>query len=160
LPTARHPGRRGSRPTRPRPVAKIEVDADIAEAFGIEIGELVYERARVVKDGKGQPTHKLTSYYRPEDVEGTPLVDPTPGPAGRDGGFAVLTMQGLRPDSITETFYSRMPTPDELEALELTAGEPVMILHRRTKHGRVVEVARGVHVATRFAWSYTFTIPE
>jgi hypothetical protein len=37
-----------------------------------------------------------------------------------------------------------------------------MILHRRTmtSDGRVIEFARGVHAATRFAWSYTFTIPE
>jgi GntR family transcriptional regulator len=71
-------------------------------------------------------------------------------------------MQGLEPDTMTETFHSRMPTPDEMELLELTAGEPVMILHRRTmtNEGRVVEFARGVHAATRFAWSYTFTIPE
>lgn len=143
-------------------VGMIEADAEIAEAFGIEIGDQVYERARLVKDASGKPTHTLTSYYRPEDVEGTPLVDPTPGPAGRGGGFAVLTMQGLEPDSMTETFHSRMPTPEEMEQLELTAGEPVMILHRRTMtaEGRVVEFARGVHAATRFSWSYTFTIPE
>jgi GntR family transcriptional regulator len=53
-----------------------------------------------------------------------------------------------------------MPTPDEMEQLELTAGMPVMILHRRTSAGRVVEFARGVHTASRLAWSYTFTIPE
>jgi hypothetical protein len=37
-----------------------------------------------------------------------------------------------------------------------------MILHRRTmtSDGSVIEFARGVHAATRFAWSYTFTIPE
>lgn len=143
-------------------VARVEADADIAEAFGIDIGDEVYERARLVKDAGGRPTHTLTSYYRPEDVEGTPLVDPTPGPAGRGGGFAVLTMQGLEPDAMTETFHGRMPTPAETELLELPAGEPVIVLHRRTvtAEGRVVEFARGVHAASRFAWSYTFKIPE
>jgi GntR family transcriptional regulator len=103
-------------------VARVEADADIAEAFGIDIGDEVYERARLVKDAGGKPTHTLTSYYRPEDAEGTPLLDPTPGPAGRGGGFAVLTMQGLEPDAMTETFYGRMPTPAEIESLELPAG--------------------------------------
>nr|WP_255512832.1 UTRA domain-containing protein [Kribbella sp. VKM Ac-2568] len=49
-----------------------------------------------------------------------------------------------------------------VSTLELSAGEPVMILQRitMTSTGRVVEFARGVHAASRFSWSYTFTIPE
>jgi GntR family transcriptional regulator len=142
-------------------VALVEADDDVAEAFGIEPGAPVYERARLVKDA-GTPTHTLTSYYLPEHVEGTPLVDPTPGPAGRGGGFAVLTMQGLEPDHMTETFHSRMPTPAETEQLELPAGEPVMVLERRTytAENRLVEFARGVHAASRFAWIYDFKIPH
>ncbi|WP_187351957.1 UTRA domain-containing protein [Allosaccharopolyspora coralli] len=114
-----------------------------------------------MKDGK-TPTHTLTSYYIPTDVEGTPLVDPTVGPAGRGGGFAVLTLQGLEPDHITESVYGRMPTPEEVTQLELPAGEPVMILKRctYTAEHRVIEFARGVHAASRFAWTYTFTIPD
>ncbi|MCW2917639.1 MAG: GntR family transcriptional regulator [Actinomycetia bacterium] len=142
-------------------VRKIEADADIAEAYGIPEGAPVYERARLVKDGD-VPTHTLASYYRPEDVEGTPIIDPTPGPASRGGGFAVLTMQGLEPDTMTETFHSRMPTPEEIEQLQLPAGEPVMVLQRRTftRDGRIVEFARGIHAASRFSWSYTFKIPD
>ncbi|MFF4594964.1 GntR family transcriptional regulator [Amycolatopsis sp. NPDC001319] len=142
-------------------VSKVEADKEIAEALGVDVGSLVYERARLVKDA-GHPTHTLSSYYRPEDVEGTRLVDDTPGPAGRGGGFLVLTLQGLEPDTISETFYSRMPTPDEIETLELPAGEPVMVLQRRTftADGRVVEFARGIHAASRFSWSYTFKLPD
>lgn len=74
----------------------------------------------------------------------------------------MLTLQGLEPDSITETIHARMPTPGEAQQLELPAGEPVVVLHRTTStsDGRVVEFARGVHAASRFAWTYTFTIPE
>ncbi|MGI8330158.1 GntR family transcriptional regulator [Actinomadura scrupuli] len=142
-------------------VRKIPADTEIAEAYGIPEGAPVYERARLVKDGD-VPTHTLASYYRPEDVEGTPIVDPTPGPATRGGGFAVLTMQGLEPDTMTETFHSRMPTPEEIEQLQLPAGEPVMVLQRRTytRDGRIVEFARGIHAASRFSWSYTFKIPD
>jgi hypothetical protein len=35
---------------------------------------------RLVKQ-EGTPTHTLTSYYRPEHVEYTPIVDPKPGTA-------------------------------------------------------------------------------
>lgn len=142
-------------------VRQIPADIETAEALSIEVGSPVYERARLVKD-EGVPTHTLASYYRPEDVEGTPLVDPTPGPAGRGGGYAVLTMQGMEPFEISEAFFARMPTPDEIETLELPAGEPVMILHRMayTDDGRVVEFARGVHRGSRFSWSYRFVIPD
>ncbi|WP_084964260.1 GntR family transcriptional regulator [Thermoactinospora rubra] len=142
-------------------VRRIPADAEIAEAYGIPEGSPVYERARLVKEGDS-PTHMLNSYYRPQDVEGTPLVDPAPGPAGHGGGFAVLTAQGLEPDSITETIYARMPTPSEAKTLQLPIGEPVMVLQRRTftRDGRLVEFARGIHAASRFAWSYTFSIPD
>jgi GntR family transcriptional regulator len=142
-------------------VRRVPADPQVAEAFDIEPGQPVYERARLVKEA-GRPTHTLTSYYLPEHVEGTPLVDSRPGPAGRGGGFAVLTLQGLEPHRMTETFSSRMPTPDEIAQLQLPAGEPVMLLERRTwtKDGRLVEFARGVHAASRFEWSYTFDVPE
>ena len=106
-----------------------EADAITADALGIEPGSPVYARARLVKDA-GTPTHTLTSYYRPEDVEGTPLVNPEPGPAGRGGGFQVLTLQGLEPHHMRESFHSRMPTPEEIATLELPQGEPVVVLHR------------------------------
>jgi GntR family transcriptional regulator len=153
------------RPWRPTDQANtvrlIEADAEVADSFGLAPGAMVYERARLVRDGD-QPTHALTSYYLPEHVEGTPLVDPTPGPAGRGGGFAVLTLQGLEPDHMTETVFARMPTPDEVAMLELPSGEPVMILTRQTFTATdlLVEFARGIHAASRFAWTYTFKLPD
>ncbi|WP_433717490.1 GntR family transcriptional regulator (plasmid) [Nocardia sp. CA-084685] len=142
-------------------VKLVDADEAVATAFGLELGSPVYERARLVKDGD-QPTHTLTSYYLPAHVEGTPLVDPTPGPAGRGGGFAVLTLQGYEPDHMTETVCARMPTPDETEMLNLPSGEPVMVLtrHTYTADNTLVEFARGVHAASRFAWTYDFKLPD
>ncbi|WP_103564694.1 GntR family transcriptional regulator [Actinomadura rubteroloni] len=142
-------------------VRQVPADPVVATALGIDEGTPVYERARLIKDGQ-TPTHTLTSYYRTEDVEGTPLIDPSPGPAGHGGGFAVLTGRGLEPDSITETLRGRMPTQEEIELLALPAGEPVIELHRTTyaAQSRAVEFARGIHAASRFSWTYSFTIPE
>ncbi|GHH44033.1 GntR family transcriptional regulator [Lentzea cavernae] len=142
-------------------VREVQADKEIAAALNLEPGTKVYERARLVKDAD-KPTHTLTSYYNPVHVEGTPLVDPKPGPATPGGGFAVLTLQGLEPDHMTESFHARMPTPDEVQTLELPAGEPVMILKRRTftKDDVPIEFARGVHAASRFEWSYSFPMPE
>lgn len=139
----------------------VEADDRTATALGVEPGTLVVERARVMTRD-GQPTHSMTSYYRREDVEGTPIADPRPGIAGQGGGFAVLTGRGLPPDEITEDLHARMPTVEEAVLLELPAGEPVVELHRvtRTAEGRAVEYARGVHAASRFVWSYTFKIPD
>ncbi|MGB3437863.1 MAG: GntR family transcriptional regulator [Actinophytocola sp.] len=154
-------GRAWKRGDQTNEVSRVEADAKVAEALGVEEGSPVFKRARLIKDA-GVPTHTLTSYYRPEHVEGTPLVDPKPGTATPGGGFAVLTMQGLEPEDITETVSARMPTPDELKILELPAGEPVMELHRTTytADGVPAEFARGVHAASRFSWSYSFKLPD
>ncbi|GAB1508046.1 GntR family transcriptional regulator [Actinophytocola sp. KF-1] len=154
-------GRAWKRDDQTNEVQRVDADAEAAKALGIEPGSPVYERARLIKDA-GVPTHTLTSYYRPDHVEGTPLVDSKPGTATPGGGFAVLTMQGLEPDHMTETFHARMPTPDELEELELPAGEPVMVLHRTTYTADDVpiEFARGIHAASRFSWTYSFKLPD
>jgi GntR family transcriptional regulator len=154
-------GREWKREDQTNRVRRTEADPDVAAALGIEPGEPVYERARLIKDA-GVPTHTLTSYYRPEHVEGTPIVDPTPGTATPGGGFAVLTMQGLEPDHMTEVVQARMPSPEELTELELPAGEPVMVLNRTTYTADdvPVEFARGIHAASRFSWSYSFKLPD
>uniref|UniRef100_UPI003F4929B8 GntR family transcriptional regulator n=1 Tax=Sphaerisporangium sp. CA-236357 TaxID=3240030 RepID=UPI003F4929B8 len=142
-------------------IALTDADERTATALGIEVGAPVYERARIMTRD-GCPTHTMTSYYRPDDVEGTPLVDPRPGIAGGGGGYAVLTERGLAPHQITEDLQARMPTAEEALLLDLPDGEPVVELHRvtRTTDGRVIEYARGVHAASRFIWSYTFDIPD
>ncbi|RKN43113.1 GntR family transcriptional regulator [Streptomyces hoynatensis] len=142
-------------------VSRVPAPAQVAEAHGLPAGAEVYARARLVKE-QGRPTHTLTSYYRPEHVEGTRLVDPTPGPAGRGGGFRVLYEAGYEPDSMKEVLHSRMPTPQERELLQLRPGEPVVELHRTTytADGTVIEYAIGVHAASRFSWEYRFQIPD
>lgn len=129
----------------------------VAAAHGLPEGAEVYARARLVKEGD-QPTHTLTNYYRPEHVEGTRLVDPTPGPAGRGGGFRVLYDAGYGIDHMKERLFARAATPDEVKQLQLPPGEPVVELHRTTytAEGTVVEFAIGVHAASRFAWEYDF----
>lgn len=154
-------GREWKRTDQTNTVRRVDADDEVAAGLDVDPGSQVYERARLIREG-ATPTHTLTSYYRPEHVEGTPIVDPTPGTATQGGGFAVLTLQGLEPDHMTETFHARMPTPSEAETLNLPAGEPVMVLLRRTftEDGIPVEFARGIHAASRFAWSYSFKLPD
>jgi GntR family transcriptional regulator len=142
-------------------VSLVPADDHTAAVLGLDVGTPVYERARVMTRDDA-PTHTVTSYYRPADVEGTPLIDQSPGIAGRGGGFQVLTDQGLTPHEITEDLSARMPTTEEAFLLELPVGEPVVEVHRvtRTADGQAIEYARGVHAASRFVWSYTYDIPD
>ncbi|GIH73538.1 GntR family transcriptional regulator [Sphaerimonospora thailandensis] len=142
-------------------ISLVEADEHVAAALGLQPGTIVYERARVMTRDS-VPTHTMTSYYRVEDVEGTPLVDPSPGIAGPGGGFQVLADRGLPPQEITEDLNARVPTADETLLLELPPGEAVVEVRRttRTAEGRAIEYARGVHAASRFMWSYTFAVPD
>ncbi|MFH8393381.1 GntR family transcriptional regulator [Streptomyces sp. NPDC018036] len=154
-------GRSYNRNEQTQTVSRVKAPAAVAAAHGLPEGADVYARARLVKEG-AQPTHTLTSYYRPEHVEGTRIVDPAPGPAGRGGGFRVLYDAGYEIDHMTEVLFSRAPTTDEAQLLQLSPGEWVVELHRttRTADGTVIEFAVGVHAATRFAWSYDFQVPD
>ncbi|KPI26655.1 transcriptional regulator, GntR family with UTRA sensor domain containing protein [Actinobacteria bacterium OV320] len=154
-------GRAYKRNEQTQSVSRVEADNLVAEGLGVPVGSEVYARARLVKEGV-QPTHTLTSYYRPEHVEGTRIVDPTPGPAGRGGGYRVLYDAGYEIDHMREALFARVPTTDEVQLLQLPAGEPVVELHRTTytADGTVVEFAVGIHSASRFAWEYDFKVPD
>ncbi|WP_424568899.1 GntR family transcriptional regulator [Streptomyces sp. CH-036] len=154
-------GRAYRRNEQTQTVSLVEAPLAASEAHGLPAGAEVYARARLVKEGQ-QPTHCLTSYYRPEHVEGTRLVDPTPGPAGRGGGFRVLYDAGYEIDHMKEQIFARTATADEAKLLQLPPGEPVVELHRTTytADGTVVEFAIGVHAASRFAWEYKFQVPD
>ncbi|MGE7388140.1 GntR family transcriptional regulator [Streptomyces sp. NPDC004126] len=154
-------GRAYQRGEQTQSVSLVEAPPAAAEAHGLPEGAQVYARARLVKE-REQPTHTLTSYYRPEHVEGTRIVDPTPGPAGRGGGFRVLYDAGYEIDHMKERIFARVATADETKLLKLPAGEPVVELHRTTytADGTVVEFAVGVHAASRFAWEYEFKVPD
>lgn len=135
---------------------------EIAEVLGLEPGARVVARGRLVKDARGNPTHELTSYYRPEHVEGTRLMDPSPGPAGKGGGFRVLYERGLPPEWLDEELQARLPTAAEAGRLGISTGQPVVELHRitETDDGTVIEYAVGVHIASRFTWHYRFRFPD
>lgn len=142
-------------------VSRIGAPSPVASALGVSEGAEVIARARLIRED-GRPTHNLTSYYRPEHVEGTRLVDPAPGPAGRGGGFRVLYDAGYELDHMREELRARPALPEEAAQLELPPGEWVMELQRTayTADGTVIEFAVGIHAATRFTWTYDFQVPD
>lgn len=135
--------------------------AEVAEALGIGEGETVLERSRIVVH-EGEPTQRLTSWYRLEDVQGTAIADPSPGPVGSGGGYSALDDLGIGPEEIQEQIGARMPTSEEQQILHIPVGEPVFDLRRTafTVDGRPVEYARGTYRASRFEWVYRFAVPD
>ncbi|WP_404948554.1 GntR family transcriptional regulator [Streptomyces sp. ARC14] len=154
-------GRAHKRGEQTQKVSRVPATLLVATAHGVPEGSEVYARARLVKEGD-QPTHTLTSYYRPEHVEGTRLVDPSPGPAGKGGGYRVLYDAGYEIDHMREQLFARAATSEEAELLQLMPGEWVVELHRTayTADGTAVEFAIGIHAASRFAWEYDFEVPD
>ena len=142
-------------------VRRVPADEDVAEALGLEVGTEVIERGRLVRDSDGRPTQTLTSWYRVEDVAGSPIETSLTGTAGSGGGFSALDDLGIGPTDIEEEIWPRMPRPHEAELLELPGSVPVADFTRKAFHGdRVIEYAHGLYVGPRFRWNYKFAMPD
>ena len=142
-------------------VRRVSATEEIAEALSIPVGVEVIERGRLVRDAEGRPTQTLTSWYRVEDVAGSPIETSLTGTAGSGGGYSALDDLGIGPTDIEEEVWPRMPRPDEAELLELPRSVPVADFTRWAFHGdRVVEYARGLYVGPRFRWNYKFKMPD
>ena len=126
----------------------------VAEPLGLEVGRPVATRSRrfLVED---RPVQLATSYLPVDLARGTPIMHTDTGPGGI---YARLGELGHAPATFTEYLRARMPTPAEMERLDLTDGAPVVEItrHARTDAGRCVEVARMVLDATAYLLDYTF----
>ncbi|MFI8854676.1 GntR family transcriptional regulator [Streptomyces sp. 891-h] len=123
---------------------RVEADAELAALFEGEPGEPLLARHFIFHDND-VPTQMSTSYVRWSDVAGTPVADPInePWPGGTRAQMESL---GFRVARVTEALTGGMPTPEEVEALRIGEGVPVLRLTRRhiSADGRVVEVAHPI----------------
>jgi GntR family transcriptional regulator len=126
--------------------------AAIAERLGIPATEKVLvRRRRYLADG--DPVEMATSYLPLAITQGTAIAKKNPGPGGI---YARLEEAGHRLVRFTEDVSARMPGPDEVRSLRLSAGTPVFGLVRTAydDSGRAVEVCDTVMAADRFVLSY------
>ncbi len=124
----------------------------IAERLGRPATEKVLvRRRRYLADG--DPVEIATSYLPWSLVRGTAITRKNPGPGGI---YARLEEAGHRLARFTEDVTARMPTPDEVRSLRLTAGTPVFGLVRTAydESGQAVEVCDMVMAADRFVLTY------
>ncbi|MFE5869702.1 GntR family transcriptional regulator [Streptomyces roseifaciens] len=130
-----------------------DVPADIAERLGVAAGSKVLaRRRRYFVDGV--PTEEATSYLPWRVAEGIPeLLRDNPGGGGI---YARLEEHGYHLAEYVETVRARLATKQEMAALQLSPGAPVIHLVREavSAEGGVVEVCDTVMAADRFVLDY------
>ncbi|MGK5732715.1 GntR family transcriptional regulator [Streptomyces sp. URMC 124] len=134
-------------------VGPTDAPVGIAERLGVSEGSKVLaRRRRYFTDGI--PTEEATSYLSWPVVESIPeLLRDNPGGGGI---YARLEEHGHRLAEYVETVRARLATKQEMAALQLSPGAPVIHLVREavTTEGRVVEVCDTVMAADRFVLDY------
>lgn len=119
---------------------EVPASAAVAELFDIEPGTMLLERQFLFR-AHGVPQQMSTSCYPLDLVAGTPVADPANEP-WPGGNIAQLHSLGITVTNIRERVRARMPVADEIDALRIPSGVPVITITRQTyAEGRVVEVA-------------------
>jgi GntR family transcriptional regulator len=133
--------------TRMLGVEQIPASEKVAEHLQVDTGALVVRRWRHHLADE-QVVQIQESVYPLELVEGTPLAAPgkvTPGV------YAALIAAGHPPASITERVAARAATTEEVRAMELGSGVPVITVERVTydASGRPLELLHVVSAGDR-----------
>ena len=124
----------------------------IARRLGLRSGTAVLVRHRRYY-ADGQPVEVATSYVPWALAAGTAMVQENTGPGGI---YARLEESGHPLARFTEEVTARMPTPEEVKALRLDAGVPVIAVVRTAidDADTAVEVCETVMAADRFVLEY------
>jgi GntR family transcriptional regulator len=142
--------------TRPRVdvfyVGPDKAPAEFARRLSVRTGARVLVRRRRYLSDE-QPTELATSYIPWDIAAGTPMTEENPGPGGV---YARIEELGHELERFTEDVTARMPTPEEVKALRLPQGTPVLTLVRVAydTEGRAVEVCDTVMSADHYVLSY------
>jgi GntR family transcriptional regulator len=113
----------------PRQVFQLRIvpaPAEIAERLRTEEGQPTVVRA-LVRYVDGGPWSLQDSYYPMDLAEGTELMSPTDIPRGTT---RVLAERGHPQVGYVDELTTRMPTPEEVTALQLGIGTPVLVYVR------------------------------
>jgi GntR family transcriptional regulator len=122
---------------------------DIAALLGVDEGEPLFARRRILFDDTDTPVELSTSYFLPTLAQGTDLAQPHPIPGGLFQYVEQLT--GRRYTRAQEYLTTRSPTPQEAQALQIESTVPVLrLLHAAyDADGQPLEVVDSVLPADR-----------
>ncbi|MGV9320424.1 UTRA domain-containing protein [Streptomyces sp. NPDC003660] len=107
---------------------EVGASAEVAGLLGVEAGEVVVVRRRVI-ELDGEPCELTDTYYPVAIARGTRLAERGKIPGGAVSLLAQLGHRGVR---VREDVTAGMPSPEERETLRLGTGEPVLRLNRVT----------------------------
>ncbi|WP_405678871.1 GntR family transcriptional regulator [Streptomyces sp. NBC_01511] len=126
------------------------VPTSVAEAMGVEPDTEVVIRRRLLSDREtGRPEEFGASYLPVEVAGGTYLEEPKVVPKALF--LCVEEISGKRYHEARDLWRSRMPTPEEADALEIPTGMAVMhVMHTAySDDGEVLEVSESIWPADR-----------
>jgi GntR family transcriptional regulator len=133
-------------------VGRAKASDDVAVWLQLAMGaDVLVRRRRYLADG--EPMELATSYVPWALAEGTQMVEPNTGPGGV---YARLEERGHQLKRFSEEVTARMPTVDEVRALRLQPGVPVIRLVRVAydTDELPVETCDTVMAADRYVLSY------
>lgn len=134
---------------------------ETASRLKIAVGDEVM-CTEYVSFADGEPLMRVTSFEPLAITRGTPIERPEEGPLMGAGIVDRFTSIGLRPTSVVERLYARMPRPSEIDALELKPGTPVVVIVRICYHdGTPIETADLLLAANQYKLEYAIRVdPE
>ena len=135
-------------------VSEAEPPVHIRDLLGLPEGTVTVLRSRrFVLDGK--PVLLSRSWLSSAIAAGTPIAQPDTGPGGT---YARLADLGHAPARFREDLRSRMPSPDEVDRLEVAPGTPVIEVIRIAvdANDSPVEVNEMTADASAYVFRYEF----
>lgn len=133
-------------------VRRMRAPDDVAVWLQLAVAaDVLIRRRRYLADG--EPMELATSYVPWTLAEGTQMTEPDTGPGGL---YARLEEEGHRLKRFSEEVTARMPTADEVRALRLLPGVPVIRVVRVAYDSDEipVEACDTVMAADRYVLSY------
>ncbi len=130
----------------------ISAPPNVAQRLELEPdAPVLVRRRRYLADGF--PMETATSYVPWSLAEGTQMTEPNTGPGGI---YARIEEAGHRLERFAEEVTARMPSPEEVKALRLMPGVPVIGVVRTAydSNGQPVEVCDTVMAADRYVLTY------
>lgn len=136
-------------------VDEIEPPERIAAAFGMPVNGRVCRRRRL-HYAEGRPIQQATSYLPMDLVAGSAITRPDTGAGGM---YARLADLGHAPVRFREEVTTRLPLPDEVKALGITANTPIFLIARTAfdADGQPVEVNEMMLDSNAYILEYDFT---
>jgi GntR family transcriptional regulator len=107
-------------------VGVVPAPAEVTEAFGVPDGTPLLVRRHVVRTDEAQAVELGASWFRPEHVRGTSLVEARP--YGRPLYQEVEEQTGRVYATAEDRLSARLPTREEAEALHIRPDTPVLHL--------------------------------